>query len=91
MGQVQAVVDNMVNDEQLLNWLARLDERWADERGYEDFAEYEKAMRGLTDHEFIRATKRPFGFVVKIGRFFVSVYLKKYRGYCVLAAKSVKK
>lgn len=41
--------------------------RWQDEREYEDFADYADAMRKAlgADHTFVRATKRPFGMVVR--------------------------
>jgi hypothetical protein len=43
--------------------LAYLFDRWQDESEYEDWAEYETAMRALlpAGWEFVNATKRPFG------------------------------
>lgn len=45
--------------------------RWQDEREYEDFAEYEKAMRAVVPagYTLLRATKRPFGFHFRIEAF----------------------
>lgn len=40
--------------------------RWLDEKGYEDFSDYENVMRSkvikVKDVSFLRGTQRPFGF-----------------------------
>jgi len=42
--------------------------RWQDEKEYEDWADYAEAMKKLVDEtegvDFVRATKRPFGFTL---------------------------
>lgn len=44
-------------------------ERWQDEKEYEDFSDYEKVMRDAVGDGFIKATKRPFGFITQIEGF----------------------
>ena len=43
--------------------------RWMDEREYEDFSDYEKAMKSEVEKfdgaTFVKGTKRPFGFHFK--------------------------
>lgn len=54
-----------------MKYLDYLYGRWLDEQEYEDFADYSKAMQKMaTDANitFVKAQKRPFGFVVDIGR-----------------------
>lgn len=48
--------------------LAYLYERWGDESKYEDWQGYEEVMRSYMPKgmEFLRGTKRPFGFHCKI-------------------------
>ncbi len=41
-------------------------DRWQDEKEYEDFEDYKKAVAKLTGWEVVRATKRPFSFFVKL-------------------------
>lgn len=52
-----------------LDLVDRLAARWADEREYEDFADYAEAMKKATPEglTFVRATKRPFGFIIRTG------------------------
>ena len=44
--------------------------RWQDEKEFEDFAEYEKVMKKNVGEvegvKFVKASKRPFGFTLKI-------------------------
>jgi len=51
-----------------IDTLGNLYGRWQDEKEFEDFAEYEKVMKkGVGEGcQFVKGTKRPFGFVVKI-------------------------
>lgn len=52
-------------------FMASLIERWRDESKYEDFADYEKAMRKQFAGRLkvTKATKRPFGFIFQAGSF----------------------
>jgi hypothetical protein len=70
--QVRSKMDAAIGSEGLQNSLGYLHSRWSDEREYEDFKDYgphiEKAVvaQGL---EFVRATKRPFGAIVRVEGF----------------------
>jgi hypothetical protein len=66
--------------------------RWKDESEYEDFAEYEGCMKrkvdelGLSNVEFIKGTKRPFGFKFTVDGIEWSIYFKtKGRHYQLLS------
>jgi len=55
--------------------------RWLDEREYEDFAEYSKVLKArlekvANDVVFVKATKRPFGFVFEYAGLDFQVYAK---------------
>ena len=59
--QINQIFDKVAHN------LSYLYDRWQDEREYEDFKMYEKAMRDLLkevqpEAYFIKATKRPFGY-----------------------------
>ena len=43
--------------------------RWQDEKEYEDWADYAKVMKDAFGDMFVKATKRPFGVVLKIDGF----------------------
>lgn len=63
-----AIMDELARRFQpLLEKLGYLRDRWQDEREYEDWSDYVEAMKKLTPPEmaFVKATKAPFGFVVK--------------------------
>lgn len=47
--------------------LGYLHDRWQDEKEYEDFAEYVNVMKSITPSPFtfVKATRKPFGFVLK--------------------------
>lgn len=40
--------------------------RWLDERKYEDWGAYAQAIQKRVGKTFVKATKRPFGFVAKL-------------------------
>ena len=42
-------------------------DRWQDEKEYEDWNEYQMAMKGMFGDLFVRAMKRPFCAVIRIG------------------------
>ena len=52
--------------------VAKLSDRWNDEKEFEDFAEYEKVLKQLVIQKggelvtFVRTSKRPFGVVVRV-------------------------
>lgn len=71
-----------------INFLSNLYGRWQDEKEYEDFAEYAKAMKKMvatTKIKFIKAAKRPFGFIVDTGgetHRYIQVYINsRYIGW----------
>jgi len=51
----------------IMQKLEYLHDRWQDEKEYENWTDYVDVMRKLTppETEFVKATKRPFGFEVK--------------------------
>jgi hypothetical protein len=52
--------------------LCGLRARWADERKFENFGDYEVVMSRMVESlgaKFVRGTKRPFGVVYEIGGF----------------------
>lgn len=42
--------------------------RWLDERQYEDFADYEKAIKKNLDANILKVTKRPFCVIIGIDK-----------------------
>jgi len=56
-------------------FLGYLYDRWQDEKEYEDFKEYADVMKKKVGDAFVRATKRPFGFVMKAEGGEVQVYV----------------
>lgn len=91
----RTLVENValiVNEDKNFHLIDSLKERWADEREYENFSDYEEHMKKAAilpkEAEFVKATKRPFGFVVAIGGVNVNIFWKaKSPKYAVLAAK----
>ncbi len=50
--------------------LSNLYVRWQNEKEHEDFKDYEKVMKEKVGSKtFIKATKRPFGFVIQLPNF----------------------
>jgi len=82
-------VEKIVNDRKILNTLNNLSARWQDEKEFEDWKEYEKAMSQLTNYKFKKGTKRPFGFVIEVDKTNVAIQLKKRGNSVNLLAKIV--
>lgn len=64
----EEIIDRMVNNKRLAQSMYGLRQRWEDEKEYEDWAEYEKVLKGWAEAwgcEFVKGTKRPFGMKVK--------------------------
>jgi hypothetical protein len=60
-------METFITSSDSINKMEYLFDRWQDEKEYEDWADYENAIR---DHwgdpdTFVKATKRPFGFIVR--------------------------
>lgn len=77
--------------------LSNLYSRWEDEKEHEDFADYERILRGMFifhgnggdgSIEFVKATKRPFGMIVKPVGFPFAVHI--FQNSRHLGWKSVK-
>lgn len=84
---------NFINDDGHLDSLLNLRDRWADEKEYEDWSDYETALNKMTadDWSFIRGSKRPFGFITKVtGLGTVHIFLKFKGDYVGVAAKMKK-
>ena len=77
---IKQKVMQLVNSDKVFNTLFNLYERWLDERKYEDFKDYEEVMKKSIENiegvNFIKGTKRPFGFIVSTENYNVKVYLK---------------
>jgi len=70
--------------------VCNLHSRWQDEHEYEDFKEYENAMRVKFEKltlgviipnsvKFIKAQKKPFGFIYTIGNRIVTIEVNSER------------
>jgi len=62
------------------NKIGYFHDRWQDERLYEDWADYEKAMREieeLQEFEIVKVSKRPFGVTIKYGDWLLTLYATK--------------
>lgn len=72
-----------------LNYLIYLRERWEDEKDYEDFADYEKAVREKVKLNITKITKRPFGFHFRLNnqtlKFKITIKGNYYSSNLVLA------
>jgi hypothetical protein len=62
--KIIAAIEKAVDDN--MERLCYLYERWQDEKEYEDWAEYAAVMSGMFGELFVRATKRPFGCVIRV-------------------------
>ena len=85
--KLQKKVSEIVNNESILDTLFNLKNRWADEKEYEDWKDYENQMIGLTSYEFVKSTKRPFGFIIKIENTKIQIFIKIKGNSMNLAAK----
>lgn len=88
---IQNTAVKIVNNPAILNHLSYLQNRWADEKRYEDWIDYETSMEEMFpigDAKFIKATKRPFGFQIKIEGRDIQFRIKvKGKGsHCLIAA-----
>jgi len=55
--------------EKVAETMCSLYDRWQDEKDYEEFSDYAKAMKKEVGSGFVKATKRPFGFIVQMEGF----------------------
>lgn len=73
-------ISRIVNDGAFFQLLRNLKDRWDSEKEYEDFAEYQKAMKkafpASKSSKFIKSTKRPFGIKCVIDNTKVDIHLK---------------
>lgn len=82
-------ISEVINNLGTIQKFDYLHERWQDEKEYEDFNEYVKAMmksmpEGAT---LVKGHKRPFGVTFNYGGNEVQISLKRKDGYCSLVAK----
>lgn len=60
----------VINSSEILNTVCNLRSRWNDESKFENFADYElvmkQALAGISNIQFVKGTKRPFGFIIKV-------------------------
>ena len=80
-----------INDNKNLNNLINISNRWADEKDFEDWASYEDFMKNCCKiGSFVKATKRPFGFMINYQNQIVHIFLKNRKKYTSLCASIVK-
>lgn len=64
-------MDYIYNDKNL-SLLDNLKQRWMDEKEYEDWSDYENVLKKSLPEEcqkdFIKGTKRPFGFIASVDK-----------------------
>lgn len=88
-------IDILVNNQEVLDTLIYLKERWADERGFEDFKDYGDAMKKEAEKAVgklanFKATKRPFGFQANLGEEGTwQLFTKRKSYYTVLCAQRI--
>lgn len=84
----------IVNDDDTLEFLALLNNRWLDEQKYEDWEDYEAKMKEEIELpegcEFIKATDFPFGFRFKLENNTFAVFLNKKAKGVNLKSKFIK-
>ncbi len=92
--ETKDTVMSILNDEKTLDTLHNLKMRWADEKEYEDWADYEKVMNNQLgnvkckdDVKFIKGTKRPFGFIIEVKGYKIQISLKTRGNSINLTAK----
>lgn len=76
-------------DAGLVNSLFKLYERWLDERECEDINDYLEAVKKKIP-EAIKATKKPFGFIIKCEDGNLHASIKQSRGYAKLFYKKAR-
>jgi len=76
--QVEKIFNQIVAKKHF-DFLGELVSRWESEKEYEDFAEYEKAIRETMSYlNIVKVTKRPFGIQFKLhGSIVTAKYVKK--------------
>lgn len=98
VNDINTIVTGVLNNGALLSNLIYLWERWADEKEYEDFNDYENNMKALFVEnypnpaiKFLSSTKRPMGFKIEISGNVFHIYLKIRGNSANLAGKRLKK
>ena len=94
MTTVMRNAQRAINDMKTLNFLDMLSARWDDERDYEDWNDYKSAMqKRFPQFRIVKATKRPFGFVVADPDCTKNthIFMKRRGDYVRMAGKFVKK
>jgi hypothetical protein len=77
---------SVINNANAIRFFLNLYYRWEDEKMYEDFADYAKAMMKYipTGATLIKGTKRPFGVKFEYNGFTAHIYLKIKGNACGL-------
>lgn len=89
-------LEQIVNSHELLQRLLYLKERWQDEGKYESFKAYEDAMKvklpslAIEGLEFVKATKKPFGFQATLEGKTIAVSVKVKGRSCWLVVQVLK-
>lgn len=92
---MKIIITNLVNSSTVLNTFINLKFRWDDERKYENFDDYAKAMiqsikkETKKDVKLIKGTKRPFGVSFEIDGLKLNLFLKTNGRSAWLACKKI--
>ena len=92
---MKTIITNIVNSSTVLNTFINLKFRWDDEKKYENFDDYAKAMiqsikkETKKDVKLIKGTKRPFGVIFEIDGLKLNLFLKTNGRYAWLACKKI--
>ena len=82
-------IQEAMSSEKLAKKLMYLYDRWQDEKKYEDFKDYVKAMDEATDLTVIKGMQRPFGFHTVVDNRKFRIYLKLTKNSFALVGDEV--
>lgn len=91
------LAQSLAQDKTFGETLCNLYDRWEDEKMYEDWKDYEKAMArlittcsGIENPQRVKGTKRPFGVKFDNQDYTIHIYVKIQGGYFVVGGSVTK-
>lgn len=96
MTTTRDTIHTIINDKPIFDKLVDLQTRWQEESEHENFADYEINLKAFLHDRlpqqvfFVKATRRPFGFDIKIGGEKWRCHLKTKGRFLVFGAKPLK-